>query len=577
MNSMFVTTFYSYKGGVGRTLALVNTAFRLAQKGKTVFILDFDLEAPGVDSFRLVGGGQPQAGIVEYVSQFSTDRKVPDLSEYVSEVDPAMAAPGKVIVMGAGRKDRGYQVQLSRFDWKHFYRQTSGYLFVENLKGAIQARFRPDYLLVDSRTGLTDVAGICTLQLPDLVILLFNLNNQNIDGIAHIYRSIRFNKLNRNIQTLLAASPVPDVPVQVSLLKDRLEYAKVMIGDGPKVVIPFDTFMAFEERVIAREDEGSRLGKAYDRLADEIIRANQGDVLTLVREARELREQGNIGLAAIKYQEMVEAKPNDLEALVEYGLFMKMQNNTQEATKTFLKAHELRPGDQRVLYNLATSYLASGQLAESKKFLRTFLNANPKALEVHSIGKVFEKAGLIEEAMEAYETGNRISEVEPHDTGNPAFMTATFELEIGNLFMREEHPEKAVLHFERGAELQSSLGLPCVYNCGYAFHLLNDPRAEEYFGRSVELFEGRDTQQLTPISAANHFQAISHAYVALGSADKAREALLRALELAKSLSMRSAIFSSIQYKEVKRDDFVKETIELLEKLPKSEGTRSDTE
>ena len=40
-------TFYSYKGGVGRTLALVNIANRLAEFGKKVCILDFDLEAPG--------------------------------------------------------------------------------------------------------------------------------------------------------------------------------------------------------------------------------------------------------------------------------------------------------------------------------------------------------------------------------------------------------------------------------------------------------------------------------------------------------------------------------------------------
>ena len=63
---MFIVTFYSYKGGVGRTLALVNTASRLAAKGKSVFVLDFDLEAPGIDAFNLWSDGQPHQGIVEY-------------------------------------------------------------------------------------------------------------------------------------------------------------------------------------------------------------------------------------------------------------------------------------------------------------------------------------------------------------------------------------------------------------------------------------------------------------------------------------------------------------------------------
>ena len=72
-----------------------------------------------------------------------------------------------------------------------------------------------DYVLIDSRTGLTDISGICTLQLPDLVVLLFSLNNQNVRGTGQIYTSIKFNKLNRSIKTLLVASPIPDVPESI--------------------------------------------------------------------------------------------------------------------------------------------------------------------------------------------------------------------------------------------------------------------------------------------------------------------------------------------------------------------------
>ena len=37
-------TFYSYKGGVGRTLALANIAMYLSRFGQNVCIVDFDLE-----------------------------------------------------------------------------------------------------------------------------------------------------------------------------------------------------------------------------------------------------------------------------------------------------------------------------------------------------------------------------------------------------------------------------------------------------------------------------------------------------------------------------------------------------
>ena len=45
---MKTITFYSYKGGVGRTLALSNIANKLSEFGKKVCIIDFDLEAPGL-------------------------------------------------------------------------------------------------------------------------------------------------------------------------------------------------------------------------------------------------------------------------------------------------------------------------------------------------------------------------------------------------------------------------------------------------------------------------------------------------------------------------------------------------
>ena len=42
-----VFTFYSYKGGVGRTLLAANMAVALARQGKTL-LWDLDVEAPGL-------------------------------------------------------------------------------------------------------------------------------------------------------------------------------------------------------------------------------------------------------------------------------------------------------------------------------------------------------------------------------------------------------------------------------------------------------------------------------------------------------------------------------------------------
>ena len=41
-----------------------------------------------------------------------------------------------------------------------------------------------DYTLIDSRTGYSDVADICTIHLPDVLVDCFTLSDQSIEGAA---------------------------------------------------------------------------------------------------------------------------------------------------------------------------------------------------------------------------------------------------------------------------------------------------------------------------------------------------------------------------------------------------------
>src|SRR5262249_50873455 len=46
-----IVTFYSFKGGVGRTMALANVAWILASAGKRVLAVDWDLDSPGLHRY----------------------------------------------------------------------------------------------------------------------------------------------------------------------------------------------------------------------------------------------------------------------------------------------------------------------------------------------------------------------------------------------------------------------------------------------------------------------------------------------------------------------------------------------
>jgi MinD-like ATPase involved in chromosome partitioning or flagellar assembly len=75
-----IITFYSYKGGVGRTMALANIATLLASWQRKVLVIDWDLEAPGIENFFFpqaeVAKIQSRAGLVELLTDLS-DRKDP--------------------------------------------------------------------------------------------------------------------------------------------------------------------------------------------------------------------------------------------------------------------------------------------------------------------------------------------------------------------------------------------------------------------------------------------------------------------------------------------------------------------
>src|SRR5664279_2793531 len=82
----FWITFYSYKGGVGRSLALANKAALLVQRGRRPVLIDFDLDAPRLDSsdsfeeFKSVAG---KPGVVEYVTGFEITRRAPDITHFL--------------------------------------------------------------------------------------------------------------------------------------------------------------------------------------------------------------------------------------------------------------------------------------------------------------------------------------------------------------------------------------------------------------------------------------------------------------------------------------------------------------
>jgi MinD-like ATPase involved in chromosome partitioning or flagellar assembly len=174
-----VVTFYSYKGGVGRSFTLANVAVLLARWGYRVLAVDWDLEAPGLtDYFAPMLSKAPAGGVVDLAGDFAKGLKKPRAREVRLDLPQ-----GALSLLAAGRQDEAYESRVQDIDWEDLYE--SGFApFLERCREIwIQAY---DFVLIDSRTGISDIGGICTAQLPDRLVLLFTANQQSVQGAVRI-------------------------------------------------------------------------------------------------------------------------------------------------------------------------------------------------------------------------------------------------------------------------------------------------------------------------------------------------------------------------------------------------------
>lgn len=198
-----VITFYSYKGGTGRSMALANVAWVLAAAGRRVLVIDWDLEAPGLHRyFRPFLMDQELVatdGLMDLIDRYTSEAIQPlpegetlasdwweplaDFEDFTVTLDyPHFPQGGQIDFLPAGRQTEAYALKVNAFNWQNFYDRLGGGGFLEAVKERAVAGY--DYVLIDSRTGVSDTAGICTVQLPDTLVVCFTYNNQSIKGAA---------------------------------------------------------------------------------------------------------------------------------------------------------------------------------------------------------------------------------------------------------------------------------------------------------------------------------------------------------------------------------------------------------
>lgn len=234
-----IVTFYSFKGGTGRSMALANLACLIGRSDvgglPQVLVMDWDIEAPGLHRYLApyVQGAEDdeRPGLLDYFHRLRTllrgDGPLYERMqepggwralEEVLQLDDYIIRSKELGIdfIKAGRFDADYDRLVTTFDWAKFY--VSYPEVIRVFREMLAARY--EYSLIDSRTGLTDISGICTMLLPERLVLVFTPNWQSLDGVLQVARkAVKFRRESEDFRPLT----VFPVPSRVELSEQKLK------------------------------------------------------------------------------------------------------------------------------------------------------------------------------------------------------------------------------------------------------------------------------------------------------------------------------------------------------------------
>jgi MinD-like ATPase involved in chromosome partitioning or flagellar assembly len=596
---MYVVTFYSFKGGTGRSMALVNVAAELLLRGRTVLLVDFDLEAPGLDTFPFSAKPFEQPGLVDMIDDYLRDDEVPNVEKYVYKTGIDGVTSGQLWLMPAGRQDPFYDLKFRRIDWQRFYEEENGFLFFEDIKAQWDCSFQPDYVLIDSRTGHTDIGGICTRQLPDCVVPMFFPNEQNWRGLRPVVEQIRREEeepRRKHIHLPFVMANVPDLDDEDEILAEASARCKEALGykELSATIHHFNSLSMLEQKLFVVERPRTKLAQEYRELVAAIVRTNvedkDGAIAFLDETLSNLRPDKESALLVDLEDRLSLIKtklPNDSDVIRRLARIRRAQRRMEESLNLYSDLLGANVQDAEIL-------LAHAELSALLGRRNAALDDLSKLFSLPKVSSFnLGVAARLKVKLDSYDATDL--------TESPALMAlGPFEIvailedlqgsrpsmRITASILRKwltEHPESfgnvlpiqaltlsliAVGDFKEAIDLLGKpsqvggLAIQDIFNLGMAEWGLSGEPDVDLFQRVVDLNRGDLSGN------ANYAQCLCIANSVIGDREKAVAFFDRSLQLVKSAKV--STFSAWSYLKISADGFVDDLYEmkgLLDGLP----------
>ncbi|MES2416655.1 MAG: tetratricopeptide repeat protein [Bacteroidota bacterium] len=495
---MKTITFYSYKGGVGRSLALSKMAIRLSELSKKVCVLDFDLDAPGL-RFKFVNyiPAKPiTRGIVDHIYDFSKKGKINlEIHDLVIDLQPINATHAPISFISAGDiNSSDYWKKLSMINWAEMFygEQPQGVRFFLDLKSKIEKEIAPDYFLIDSRTGITDISGITLRLLADQVVVMAVHNPENIFGSKKIIKNLlstSFPGTPPKINFVLSRLPYTagEIDMENRVVEDvREEFAELFeLADIPISVIHTDEQIQIDEAAVgSRETDGQKPSpttKDYLNLFDIITKDSllSNEFIERAREAENEhskymmeKEPGS----RIRYiSKAIVLNPNKYEYWAYRGIEYFKQNEIDKAIDDYMRAIELNPNDPVLKLNMGVFYERKKDYDNALYYLNQADAQGERTFMAKS--RIYEVLGEMDKSIAALNTA-----IDMDPMNDRALNSRAHQLRLKGNY------EQAFIDVSRAIEINSQI--PHYFATLAEIYAMQKKYSEFYLNISIALSKG---------------------------------------------------------------------------------------
>ena len=184
-----IVAFYSFKGGVGRSTTLAVLAVQAARRGRKVVVLDLDLEAPGLTPLLLSpDADEPEASVADYLLTLAATGRPPRALPVV----PVQLGGASLSLVPAGRLSPAYLQRLASLDAAGRFGEASSPV-ADGLRGLLKRlkkELQPDLVLIDCRTGLSDIGGAALIELSHVDVVVGRLGRADLAGAGVVLEAL---------------------------------------------------------------------------------------------------------------------------------------------------------------------------------------------------------------------------------------------------------------------------------------------------------------------------------------------------------------------------------------------------